>query len=152
MAERAACDDLRAHLHRSRSTIAQRPLIDDCLRCHGMHFEGGIRDLVTPLDGTGPWRLIDPRLDHVRPFLAFHATRFTERVEPLTTATTRVGARQEIFRPSLALFDRRCSNTFAVASLPLPAVLRGRARGARRAPTSGRRSATSATRPQRTGR
>ena len=23
--------------------------MDDCLRCHGMHFDGGIRDLVTPI-------------------------------------------------------------------------------------------------------
>ena len=31
----------------------ERPLMDDCLRCHGMHYEGGIRDLVTPLDKKG---------------------------------------------------------------------------------------------------
>ncbi len=37
-------------------------LMDDCLRCHGMHFEGGIRDLVSPLDTTGPWRLNLPEL------------------------------------------------------------------------------------------
>ncbi len=29
---------------------AANMLMDDCLRCHGMHFEGGIRDLVAPLD------------------------------------------------------------------------------------------------------
>ena len=32
-------------------------LMDDCLRCHGMHYEGGIRDLVTPLSTAGPWQL-----------------------------------------------------------------------------------------------
>ena len=31
-------------------------LMDDCLRCHGMHFEGGVNDLVTPVDRKGPWR------------------------------------------------------------------------------------------------
>src|SRR5690348_507120 len=30
-------------------------LMDDCLRCHAMHFQGGIRDLVAPLDRKGPW-------------------------------------------------------------------------------------------------
>ena len=36
--------------------------MDDCLRCHGMHFEGGIRDLVAPVDTKGPWRLLRPEL------------------------------------------------------------------------------------------
>ena len=40
----------------------QRLLTDDCLRCHGMHFEGGIRDLVAPVDANGPWRLLRPEL------------------------------------------------------------------------------------------
>jgi hypothetical protein len=34
-------------------------LMNDCLRCHGMHYDGGIRDLVVPLDREGPWQLID---------------------------------------------------------------------------------------------
>jgi hypothetical protein len=29
--------------------------MDDRLRCHAMHFEEGIGDLVTPLDRRGPW-------------------------------------------------------------------------------------------------
>ena len=33
---------------------SSQQLMDDCLRCHAMHFEGGIRDLVTPLDRKGP--------------------------------------------------------------------------------------------------
>ena len=37
---------------------AANMLMDDCLRCHGMHFEGGIADLVTPVSRTGPWRLV----------------------------------------------------------------------------------------------
>ena len=40
----------------------KRLLNDDCLRCHGMHFEGGIRDLVAPVDTKGPWRLLRPEL------------------------------------------------------------------------------------------
>src|SRR3954465_7380848 len=37
-------------------------LMDDCLRCHAMHFQGSVRDLVTPVSKQGPWRLIDPQL------------------------------------------------------------------------------------------
>ena len=36
--------------------------MDDCLRCHGMHFEGGIQAVVDPVDRSGPWRLKDPAL------------------------------------------------------------------------------------------
>lgn len=32
---------------------------DDCLRCHGMFFDGEVGDLVTPLDKIGPWALKD---------------------------------------------------------------------------------------------
>ena len=36
---------------------SKRRLMDDCLRCHGMHFNGSIRDLVQPQNTTGPWQL-----------------------------------------------------------------------------------------------
>ena len=32
----------------------------DCLRCHGMLYEGTIKDLVAPLNVKGPWALNDP--------------------------------------------------------------------------------------------
>ncbi len=33
-------------------------LMDDCMRCHGAYFEGGIGDLVSPVDRKGPWRIV----------------------------------------------------------------------------------------------
>ena len=32
----------------------------DCLRCHGMFYEGSIADLVSPVDIKGPWKIINP--------------------------------------------------------------------------------------------
>ena len=32
----------------------------DCLRCHGMFFDGNIEDLVSPVSTSGPWALKDP--------------------------------------------------------------------------------------------
>ena len=32
----------------------------DCLRCHGMFYEGTITDLVSPISIKGPWKLLDP--------------------------------------------------------------------------------------------
>ena len=31
--------------------------MDDCLRCHGMHFNGAVRDLVQPQNTIGPWHI-----------------------------------------------------------------------------------------------
>ena len=32
----------------------------DCLRCHGMFYEGSINDLVSPVDNKGPWNMVNP--------------------------------------------------------------------------------------------
>lgn len=49
-------------------------MADDCLRCHGMFFEGKMSDAITPLDTKGPWRFRDPSLAQrpVIPCLACH--------------------------------------------------------------------------------
>jgi hypothetical protein len=49
-------------------------MADDCLRCHGMFFEGKMSDAVTPLDTKGPWRFRNPSLaaQPVIPCLACH--------------------------------------------------------------------------------
>lgn len=46
----------------------------DCLRCHGMYYEGTIYDLVTPVSKIGPWKLKDPEKygQPVIPCLACH--------------------------------------------------------------------------------
>ena len=32
----------------------------DCLRCHGMFYEGSIGDLISPINIKGPWKIINP--------------------------------------------------------------------------------------------
>jgi hypothetical protein len=103
-------------------------LMDDCLRCHAMHFEGGISALVTPVDSKGPWRFVDPAVggEPAIPCLTCHAIH--RPGEPLKARATRgpqPGAGQEIVRPSLAFFDRRSLGPVPVADLPLPALRDG---------------------------
>ena len=53
-----------------------RILSEQCLLCHGMYFERGIRDLVQPIDLKGPWRLVTasvPPGEPSIPCLACHA-------------------------------------------------------------------------------
>jgi hypothetical protein len=106
----------------------QRKLMDECLRCHGMHFEGPIRDLVTPVDTAGPWTLKVPELANrpAIPCLACH--QMHRQGKPLVRGVPRVatpGPSQEIFRPSLALYDRREQMHISTGILPLPQILDG---------------------------
>ena len=114
----------------------QRLLMDDCLRCHGMHFEGGIGDLVAPLDAKGPWRLLRPELadQPAIPCLTCHqvhregellprAARPVEKSAAQSAATS--ASKQELLRPSVGLFDRREQKHFSVELLPLPAIRDG---------------------------
>jgi hypothetical protein len=101
----------------------QQHLMDDCLRCHGMHFEGGIRDLVSPVNATGPWRLRKPELANrpAIPCLTCHQMH-REGLPLIRPAVkpTNAGPSEEINRPSLALFDRRELMSVSVSRLPLP--------------------------------
>jgi hypothetical protein len=107
---------------------SKRLLMDDCLRCHGMYFEGGIQKLVNPVSTAGPWQLTDPSLANqpTIPCLACHAMH--REGKPLNKPAVKPvnpGPRQEIFRPSLALFDRRELEHLPTASLPLPVMREG---------------------------
>jgi Cytochrome c3/Cytochrome c554 and c-prime len=103
-------------------------LMDDCLRCHGMHFEGGIRDLVTPVGVQGPWRLLRADLQNqpAMPCLTCHEMHRSGQPMRKSDIDGRVpGPAQEIARPSLAFFDRRSQRYIPLADLPLPAMLDG---------------------------
>ena len=106
----------------------QRHLMDDCLRCHAMHFNGGIRDLVTPIDTKGPWQLRDPKLadQPVMPCLVCHQMhRQGSLLARPALKPVNPGPGQELFRPSLALFDRRELDYVAVGRLSLPVMRDG---------------------------
>ena len=106
----------------------KRLLMDDCLRCHGMHFGGGIRDLVEPLNTDGPWTMAQADLADrpAIPCLACHSIHRQGSPLEKTDVEGRVpGPTQEINRPSVAFFDRRSQSHFRVADLPLPAMMDG---------------------------
>lgn len=102
---------------------SHRLLMDDCLRCHGMFFEGGIGDLVTPVDTKGPWTLQPKELGTkpAIPCLACHAMHREGQPIGRTTAASS----QQVIRPSLALWDRREGDHVGIASMALPAMREG---------------------------
>jgi hypothetical protein len=106
---------------------AGQQLMDDCLRCHGMHFEGGIRDLVAPLDRKGPWRLARGEYASLPaiPCLTCHAIHRSGEPLAARTAPGTVAGEQEASRPSLGFYDRRALEHVGLGRLPLPPMLEG---------------------------
>ena len=117
-----------ARIFLDRKHNAANMLMDDCLRCHGMHFEGGIADLVTPVSRGGPWRLLPGALANLpsMPCLTCHEMHRAGR--PLQKSGVKgavPGPSQEIARPSLALFDRRTQQYIPLSDLPVPVMMEG---------------------------
>src|SRR4030095_11392248 len=105
---------------------AKTPLMDDCLRCHGMHFEGGIRDLVTPQNTSGPWRILRTDLASRPAIPCLGCHQMHRQGGPLLKPNEKghvAGPGQEINRPSLALYDRRSEAHVPVERLSLPVIL-----------------------------
>lgn len=103
-------------------------LMDDCLRCHGVYFEGGVGDLVAPINRSGPWRLVPADLASVpsMPCLSCHETHREGRpMQKIGIEGHVPGPSQEIARPSLAFYDRRAQQYVAISALPIPGMLEG---------------------------
>lgn len=104
-------------------------LNDDCLRCHGMFFEGDMADAVVPLDTKGPWRLRQPELASrpVIPCLACHElhapgkpfAREGGRQAAGAAATNAPVAR----RDTIAFYVRQEKDHFAMDDLGVPAIV-----------------------------
>ncbi len=105
----------------------KRLLMDDCLRCHGTHYDGSIRDLVTPIDTEGPWELRDPKLANRPVIVCLNCHTMHRHGNPLARPAVKpsTSMAQELSRPSVALFDRREMQSIALAGLPLPAMREG---------------------------
>jgi hypothetical protein len=102
-------------------------LMDDCLRCHGMHYDGAIRDLVTPVDTRGPWKLRDPAMANRPAIVCLTCHQMHHHGAPLARQAVKpvTSMNQQINTPSLALFDRRELDSVAVENLSLPAMIDG---------------------------
>lgn len=103
----------------------ERRLNDDCLRCHGMHFDGAIRDLVQPVNTTGPWQIKRAAFAN-QPAMPCMACHRMHREGPVQTKPTgRISAIAIPSPESLAFYDRREQLHFAVNYLPLPRLWDG---------------------------
>ncbi|MCW5964584.1 MAG: hypothetical protein KIT83_11145 [Bryobacterales bacterium] len=110
-----------------------RQLMDDCLRCHGMHQPGDIASVVTPVSMEGPWTLVNALpTEHSIPCLSCHAMHVdaTEAKAGYLRQTSvdvePFDAGKEIkLRPSLGFYDRRSEDHVSARFLPVPAIQQG---------------------------
>jgi hypothetical protein len=98
----------------------KRALVNDCFRCHGAHFNGSIRDVVTPQDTKGPWKIIPAGIadQPTMPCQACHNVHRNGQQE--SKPTSRISVAGSAIPDSLAFYDRRESTHFTAASLSIP--------------------------------
>jgi hypothetical protein len=105
---------------------------EDCLRCHGMFFEGRIQDVVRPISTKGPWELANPALAerHAIPCLACHEIHL--RGTPASAADhadpKAIYYSRPLPVPRAGLYDRQEKVHFETALLPTPAMVEGERR------------------------
>ncbi len=98
--------------------------MNDCLRCHGMHFDGPIRDMVQPQNAQGPWHIIRAGFadQPTMPCQTCHQAHYQGPQE--TKPAKRISVAGAAVADSLAFFDRRERIHFAAATLAIHAVVR----------------------------
>lgn len=99
-----------ARIFLDAETNRRGPPANDCLRCHGMFFQGDIADLVVPAGAPGAWTLKDPAkaTQPAVPCLACH------QVHAPADSTQRA-----------SLFDHRERAHYSAHRLPTAAVYQG---------------------------
>ena len=99
---------------------SKQHLMNDCFRCHGMHFEGAIGDMVQPVSAKGPWHLVRPALadQPAIPCQACHQVH-SQGVQEARPAS-RISVAGQAVHDSLAFFDRREGVHFTAATLAVP--------------------------------
>lgn len=105
-------------------------LHDDCVRCHGMFYDGGgIASLVQPIDNEGPWSMVDPAMTGrpAIPCLACHQMHRPGRpvVSPDYTVPRQIFHSRRKTVQSLAFFDQRDQVYIALEHLPMPVMVEG---------------------------
>lgn len=101
------------------------PVMEDCLRCHGMYFGGSIRDLVKPQKTAGPWHLARAGRGN-DPAIPCESCHWIHREgEPESRPAERISLAGAAVPVSLAYFDRREEMHFSAAGLALPQLYDG---------------------------
>jgi len=101
----------------------------DCLRCHGMFFEGTVGKVVEPLNTNGPWKLIDEKMTErpTIPCMACHQIHQNGFIsaEPDYTNPKAIFYNGINEFSKLGFYDRREKRHFSVNQLPQLKLMEG---------------------------
>lgn len=101
----------------------------DCLRCHGMYYEGTIKDLVKPISRKGPWKLTDKSksAQPTIPCLTCHEihTQGEPAKRPDYSQPNNIFYSRNLQNNSLGFYSRHEQMHFNVDVLPTPVMLVG---------------------------
>lgn len=101
----------------------------DCLRCHGMYYEGTVLDLVEPISMEGPWKMKDEGHTDLPsiPCLACHAIHSlgNTATRPDYSNPNNVFYGRKMDNNSIGLYSRHEKIHFDLANLPTPIMLNG---------------------------
>jgi hypothetical protein len=104
---------------------SKRRLMDDCLRCHGMYFNGPIRELVQPMNAQGPWHIVKAGVSD-EPAMPCQACHWIHRESaPESKPAKRISVAGAVVDDSLGFYDRRESMHFSSAVLTIPQLYEG---------------------------
>lgn len=112
-------------LNKKHNTTEQ--INDDCLRCHGMFFEGTVHDVVGPLSKEGPWRIIPEGLANqpTIPCLTCHSIHEENlpTAEPVYDDPTQIHYQRLSKSPTIGYWDRHEGDFYRAGMLPEPTVV-----------------------------
>jgi hypothetical protein len=101
----------------------------DCLRCHGMFFEGTVEDLVAPLSTQGSWKLIKEDVNDrpAIPCQACHLMHLQGVVldRPDHAQPRRISYSRQPRLSMVGFYDRREKIHFEASLLPIPRLQEG---------------------------
>lgn len=102
----------------------------DCLRCHGMYYEGTTNDLVEPISIEGPWKMKDESRANlaVIPCLTCHEIHSlgTPAVRPDYANPNYIFYGRAMQNNSIGFFSRHEKTHFNLENLPTPIILNGK--------------------------
>ena len=105
-------------------------LCPDCLRCHGMFYDGTIGDLVSPINTTGPWSLKPAGQSNLRviPCLACHQIhqKGSPAVAPNYSEPDSIFFAAFQDSTNVYFYDRYEKNYISGPELPRPAIFIGK--------------------------
>lgn len=115
-------------LHEGHNSTEQ--LNFDCLRCHGMYYEGTILDLVEPISRKGPWEMKDKSRSETPMIPCLTCHKIHSQGQPTSppdySQPNNIFYSRNLQNLSLGFYSRHEKKHYSLENLPVPVMLVGK--------------------------